>query len=82
MKHSAAPSTYGNMTGPAKLLQTDWFRINGTNTRVRLKAGAEVRVLHEGADQDGWNGEVICAASVGSAGNVRVGINPEFLEML
>jgi len=70
------------MTGLARIIKTDWLRINGTNVRVRLKAGSEVRVLHEAADQDGWNGEVICAASVGSAGNVRVGINHEQLEML
>ena len=70
------------MTGPARILKTDRYRIDGANVRVRIKAGAEVRVLHEAADQDGWNGELICAASVGSAGNVRVGINPEHLEMI
>ncbi len=70
------------MKGPAKLLKTDWYRIDGSNVRVRLKAGSEVLVLHEAAEFDGWTTELICAARVGSAGNVRVGIKPELLEKI
>ena len=70
------------MKGPARL-KADYAARNADNPTMRLslKAGREVRVLYDAADQDGWDGEKICAVTVGET-RVRVGINPENLEMI
>ena len=70
------------MKGPARLKAGCTAR-NADNLKMRLmlKAGREVRVLYDAADQDGWDGEKICAVTIGET-VVRVGINPENLEML
>ena len=70
------------MKGPARL-KADCTARSADNLKMRLslKAGREVRVLYDAADQDGWDGEKICAVTVGAT-TVLVGINPENLEMI
>ncbi len=69
------------MTGPAKLLSSGFFRDVDSGRFVTLKTGQEVRVLYYGADQDGFDGEAICAVPFG-LNRTRVAINPELLEMV
>lgn len=42
---------------------------------VELTAGTAVTVLYAGADQDGWDGELICQLADG----LRVAVKPEFV---
>ena len=70
------------MTGPAKLKASGSFRnFDNRKMLLALNAGREVRVLYDAADQDGYDGEKVCAVTVGET-RVRVAINPELLEML
>lgn len=69
------------MKGPATIKRECTVRTEDHSSRLTLKAGQEVRVLYGAADEDGWDGEKICAVTVGIT-TVRVGINPENLEMI